>query len=164
MIHCLLILLNVWALDTGKQLFMLQYTNWTGLVMPFNRQQQLLKSLHPSVSLIGIPLSLFPPPFPLCPVESQSPWEAGSGCREAAHISRQSQILCQKGDTFQTGPAIYHREPVFLPAPCLTPLCWKAARWSRLSTGRETNGLTSRIELVVTLRFLCTVAQWGDAT
>lgn len=61
-------------------------------------------------------------------VESQSPWEAGSGCREAAHISRQSPILCQKGDTFQTRPAIYHQEPVFLPAPRLTPLRWKAAQ------------------------------------
>lgn len=118
----------------------------------------------PEASPCNIKLSVFPPPLSFCPVESQSPWEAGSGCREAAHISRQSPILCQKGDTFQTGPAIYHQEPVFLPAPLSHTSALKSCPGQAAFPQGEANKLMSSIEPVGALPFLCTVAQWVHAT
>lgn len=117
------------------------------MLIPFNRQQQLLKSFYPSMSPRGIPLRninlpLLPPPLFFCPVKSQSPWEAGSGCREEDHISRQSPILCQKGDTLQTGPC--HSSPGTCFSACspshtsaLTSRPGEAACWHG-----EANGLS----------------------
>lgn len=125
------------------------------MLIPFNRQQQLLKSFYPSMSPRGIPLRninlpLLPPPLLFCPVKSQSPWEAGSGCREEDHISR------QKPDPLSERRHPPNRALPFITGNlffCLLPVSHlrtdEPPRWSRLLTrrGQRTVSDLSSLEL-----------------
>lgn len=123
------------------------------MVIPFNRQPQLLKSFKPSMSAWGIPLcnirlSLFPPPFSLCPCRKSEPLRSWQRLQrrqlifhDKALSSVRKETLSKPGLPFITenlffGPALLSHTSALKSCPPKLPP-WQG----------ETNGLTSGTEL-----------------